>query len=310
MSFTAIDLTRLPAPTIIDQPGFETILSDRTARVLELVADLGDADLLATVTAALELESEPLAILLQEDSYREMLTRAAVQDAGKGNLLAFATGAVLDHIAAFYGVARQVIQEADPTATPPIEAVLESDTRFRARIQLAPEGFTTCGTRGAYVFWGLSASPLVKDIAVTQTETPGEVRVTVLSTEDDGTPSAALLARVEEELTARKPLNAVLIVEPASVTPYQIAATLTLFEGPGAEPVLDTATQALRTFVIRRHQLGHDVVIAGLNAALYQEGVQNVDLGAFTDDLVIGPREAAWCDPDADISVVIGGRDA
>jgi phage-related baseplate assembly protein len=308
MSFTAISLDKAGTPQVIPQLPFGEVFAARKARFIELAEARDDAEYLASVKAALDLESEGLVQLLQEDSWRELVVRQDVQDAGLGNMLAFATGPALDHLAAFYGVARQIVQEADATATPPIPEIWETDERLRKRTQLAPEGFTTNGTRGAYVFWGLSASPLVKDIGVSQTETPGEVRITVLSTEGNGTPDAALLARVDEELTARKPLNAALIIEAASITPYTIAATLTLYEGPGAEPVLEAATETLKSFVTRRHQLGHDVVIAGLNAALYQEGVQNVDLGGFASDLIVGPREAAWCDPEVDISVTIGGR--
>ena len=136
MSFTAINLDRLPPPIIIEQPDFESIFAARKARLIELAPHLAPA---------LELESEPLVKLLQEDSYRELILRAAVQDAGAGNLLAFAAGAVLDHLAAFYGVARQVIQEADASVSPPVEELLEDDARLRSRVQLAPEGFTTAG---------------------------------------------------------------------------------------------------------------------------------------------------------------------
>ena len=129
--YTAIDLAGLPAPEIIAQPDFEEIFAARKARLIEIAAALGRPDYLDELTAALELESEPLVQLLQEDSYRELLLRAAVQDAGKGNLLAFAQGAVLDHLGAFYGVARQVIQEADNSVSPPIEQVLENDIQFR-----------------------------------------------------------------------------------------------------------------------------------------------------------------------------------
>lgn len=180
-AFTGIDLERLPAPLIIEQPDFETIFSARKARLLELAELAGfTADNLSGLASALNLESEPLVQLLQEDSYRELLLRAAVQDAGKGNLLAFAQSAMLEHIGAFYDVERQIVQEADPDAIPPVAEILESDERLRRRIQLAPEGFTTAGTEGSYIFWALSASPLVTDASI-GSPAPKEVTVTVLS---------------------------------------------------------------------------------------------------------------------------------
>ncbi len=304
--YTAIDLAGLPPPQIIAQPDFEAIFAARKARLIEIAEALGRPDYLDELTAALELESEPLVQLLQEDSYRELLLRAAVQDAGKGNLLAFAQGAVLDHLGAFYGVARQVIQEADNSVSPPIEQVLENDIQFRLRIQLAPEGFSTAGPAGAYIFWGRTASPLVKDVAVSKTAVPGQVAMTILSTEGDGTPSDDLLQQVIDTVTPRKPLCSELFVHAPQIVPYSIEASLILYEGPGADQVLQEALKSVEDFVAARHRLGHDITIAALHAALVRPGVQNVTMANPTTDLVIAGNQVAWC---ADINVTIGGRD-
>jgi phage-related baseplate assembly protein len=297
MSFTAINLDRLPPPIIIEQPDFESIFAARKARLVELAPHLAPA---------LELESEPLVKLLQEDSYRELILRAAVQDAGAGNLLAFAAGAVLDHLAAFYGVARQVIQEADASVSPPIEELLEDDARLRARVQLAPEGFTTAGSLGSYTFWALSSSPLVKDVAILETATPGEVRIIVLSTEGDGEPDANLLAQVYETTEPRRPLTDNALVEAATVQDYTVTAELTLYDGPDAELVRQASITAVQAFVHEHHRLGHDITIAGLHAALYREGVQNVNITAPAATLVIDSDTAAHCNQ---VTVTVEGRD-
>jgi phage-related baseplate assembly protein len=297
MSFTAINLDRLPPPIIIEQPDFESIFAARKARLIELAPHLAPA---------LELESEPLVKLLQEDSYRELILLAAVQDAGAGNLLAFASGAVLDHLAAFYGVARQVIQEADASVSPPVEEILEDDARLRSRVQLAPEGFTTAGSLGSYSFWALSSSPLVKDVAILQTDNPGEVRVIALTSDANGVPDAALLALIDETLEPRRPLTDLVIVEAANVQEYMIEAELTLYEGPGEELVRQASVAAVEVFVAERHRLGHDITIAGLHAALYQAGVQDVTLTQPAASIVIDPDAAAYC---TGITVTVGGRD-
>lgn len=297
MSFTAINLDRLPPPIIIEQPDFESIFAARKARLIELAPDLAPA---------LELESEPLVKLLQEDSYRELILRAAVQDAGAGNLLAFAAGAVLDHLAAFYGVARQVIQEADASVSPPVEELLEDDARLRSRVQLAPEGFTTAGSLGSYTFWALSSSPLVKDVAILETATPGEVRIVVLSTEGDGEPDAALLAQVDATTEPRRPLTDHVLVEAATVQDYTVRATLTLYDGPDAELVRLASVAAVEAFVDEHHRLGHDITIAGLHAALYREGVQDIDIITPAATLVIDGDTAAKC---TQVTVTVGGRD-
>lgn len=297
MSFTAINLDRLPAPQIIEQPDFETIFAARKARLIELAPHLAPA---------LELESEPLVKLLQEDSYRELILRAAVQDAGSGNLLAFASGAVLDHLAAFYGVERLVIQEADASVSPPIEELLEDDARLRARVQLAPEGFTTAGSIGSYTFWALSASAEVKDVAILETATAGQVRVVVLSTEGDGMPDAALLALVDEATDPRRPLTDEVMVEAANVHNYTVEAELILYDGPDAELVRQASVAAVQAFVDDHHRLGHDITIAGLHAALYREGVQDIHITAPAATLEIGSDTAAHC---TQITVTVGGRD-
>lgn len=297
MSFTVINLDRLPPPIIIDQPDFETIFAARKARLIELAPHLAPA---------LELESEPLVQLLQEDSYRELLLRAAVQDAGAGNLLAFASGAVLDHLAAFYGVARMVVQEANSTTSPPVEKVLEDDARLRARVQLAPEGFTTAGSLGSYTFWALSASPQVKDVAILETETPGEVRIVVLSTEGDGEAGPDLLTMVYETTEPRRPLTDRVLVEAAIAQDYNIEAELTLYDGPDGELVRLASVTAIEAFVTEHHRLGHDITIAGLHAALYREGVQDVQITSPATTLVVGANGAAHC---SQITVTVGGRD-
>lgn len=297
MSFTAINLERLPAPQIIEQPDFETIFAARKARLIELAPDLAPV---------LEYESEPLVQLLQEDSYRELLLRAAVQDVGKGNLLAYATGAVLDHLAAFYGVARLVIQEADPTANPPLEEVLEEDERLRARVQLAPEGFTTAGSIGSYTFWALSASADVKDVAILETDTPVEVRIVVLGADGSGVPDAELLALVDATTQPRRPLTDFVMVEAATVQEFAVQATLTLYEGPDATLVIDAAREAVEAFVAEHHRLGHDITVSGLHAALHQAGVQNVRLTQPATNLVIPADTAAYC---TGITLHLGGRD-
>ncbi len=297
MSFTAINLERLPAPQIIEQPDLETIFAARKARLIELAPDLAPV---------LEYESEPLVQLLQEDSYRELLLRAAVQDAGKGNLLAYATGAVLDHLAAFYGVARLVIQEADPTANPPLEEVLEEDERLRARVQLAPEDFTTAGSIGSYTFWALSASADVKDVAILETDTPVEVRIVVLGADGSGIPDAELLALVDATTQPRRPLTDFVMVEAATVQEFSVEATLTLYEGPDAALVMDAARAAVETFVAEHHRLGHDITVSGLHAALHQAGVQNVRLTQPAANLVIPADTAAYC---TEITLHLGGRD-
>lgn len=298
-AFSAIPLEKLPPVTVVERKSHAEILAEITAWLVDRNPDL---------EPVLSLESDPLSKILEAWAYREMLLRAEFDDAGRGNMLAFATGASLDHLGALFGVARAVVQPADNNAIPPVPEIMEADDRFRSRIQLSLERATTAGPRGSYQFWGLSASAKVKDIGL-ESPAPGQVRVTVLSSEGDGVPDAATLEAVSEKLNDEdvRPLTDQVIVQGAAIRAYAVEASLMLYAGPDGEIVRKAAETAARAYVTDRHRLGHDVTISGLHAALHQVGVQNVQLVQPAGDIVIGPAEAAFC-PSDEISVVIGGR--
>ncbi len=212
---------------------------------------------------------------------------------------------MLEHLAAFYGVERQVVQAADATANPPIPLILEDDERLRARAQLAPESFTTAGSEGSYRFWALAASSEVKDVAVQEGD-PGDVILTILSTDGSGISGQPLLDLVFDEVYPRRPLTDRVTVQSATILEYQVPAVLTLYDGPDAEVVRTASQNAAQAYVDGNHKLGHDITIAGLHAALYVPGVQNVDLGTFAADLIIGPTEVGFCTL---LTVTVGGRD-
>jgi phage-related baseplate assembly protein len=216
-------------------------------------------------------------------------------------MLAFATGADLRHLGALMGVAADVIQEADPEADPPVEEILESDERLRARIQLAPEAYTVAGSRGAYTWHAMAADPHVKDIYVWAPETvgvlTGEVRVVVLSDEDDGTPSNETLTAVTAALTAEtvRPLTDRVYVDAATIVEYTVVANITTYEGPDSAVVMAAAAAAVESKVAALHALGHDVTRSALFAVLHVAGVQNVALVSPAVNVVIEDGQAAYC---------------
>ena len=159
MTLTAPNLNALPAPEIISVLDFEAVFAEMKAELLRLEPSL------ATV---LEIESEPITKLAQAVSYRILHERKLANDQAQGLMLATASGAQLDHLGAlpFISTVRQVIAPADNSTNPITEAILESDTDYRARLQLALEGYTTAGSIGSYIYHGLAASSDVKDIAI------------------------------------------------------------------------------------------------------------------------------------------------
>ncbi|WP_242441348.1 baseplate J/gp47 family protein [Stenotrophomonas maltophilia] len=79
----------------------------------------------------------------------------------------------------------------DPEAGTP--AVFETDTEFRRSIQLTTGGLSVAGPEGTYIFHALSAYSAVLDASATS-PAPGEVVVTEMARNGDGTPSDSLLA--------------------------------------------------------------------------------------------------------------------
>lgn len=298
-----IDLSRLPAPDVIETIDFEQILAERKAYMVNLWPEAEQAE----IAERLELESDPLNKLLQESAYREVILRQRINDSCRAVMLAFASGNDLDQLGALFEVERLVVTPGNPTAIPPVVEVKESDDRFRQRIQLALEGITTAGSIGSYIFHTLSASALVKDVAITR-PVPGTVRVTVLSTVGTGIPASELLDTVTAALNDEdvRPLCDTVEVTAAQITNYIITATLTFYSGPDMALVRDAAEAAVRKYVEEHHRLGHDITRSGLFAALHQPGVQKVTLTAPAADVVIADSHAAYCTA---VSVIAGDND-
>lgn len=296
--FTAIPLEDLPAPVVVEILDYERILS---ALKTDLIArDSG-------LESVLELESEPLNKLLEVCAYRELILRARVNTAAQAVMIPYANGSDLDNLAALFAVERQVIDPGNPDISPPIPPTYEDDTRLRRRTQLSLEGHTTAGPIGSYVFWSISADPAVSDVDVTSPN-PGEVLVTVLSTEADGTPSQTLQDTVLAALNHEdvRPLTDQVSVQSATIISYQIVAALTLFTGSDTEVVRQAAEQAVTGHVTEHHALGHDITLSGIYAALHQAGVQNVTLTSPAADIVVLSHQAAYC---TSVSVTVGGLD-
>jgi phage-related baseplate assembly protein len=315
-NFSQIDLSQIPAPDIVEALDFETIFT-------AMLVDLQARD--ATFTAL--LESDPAYKILEVAAYRELLLRQRVNDAARGVMLATAVGTDLDNLAANFNVLRFEIMAANDTVIPPIPAVNESDTNFRARTQLAFEGLSTAGPVGSYIYHGLSASGEVKDIAVDAvtfhitdglvvidndanltTPEPGKVVVTVLSTTGNGVADTELLGLVTAAVNVDtvRPLTDRVTVRSAAIVNYSVVATLYFYDGPSAPTVLAAAHIALNAYIAEHRKIGYDITRSGIFAALHQPGVQNVTLTTPSADVVIANYQASYCTA---ITLTNGGVD-
>ncbi|WP_321392844.1 baseplate assembly protein [Emcibacter sp.] len=282
---TRINLSSLPAPDIIQQLDYNTILIRMRDRLIEILPALDGLT-----------EADPANAILEVVAEAEFLLRQQANDHGRGLLLAYATGNNLDQLAAFYNIERLVVDPGDANAIPPIAPTYETDERLRDRILLAFEGQSTAGPIGSYKFHGLSADGLVKDIAV-ESPSAGVVDVTVLSTEGNGTPTQQIIDNVTAALNGDdvRPLTDQVNVQPATITTYAVDATLTIGEGPDATVVKAQAEAAVQAYVTERHRIGATVSLSGIYGALHQSGVELVTLTAPVADIVPNSVTAAYC---------------
>jgi phage-related baseplate assembly protein len=282
-TYTAVDLSRLPAPAIIETLSFDAVYADMLASFLLLMPDFD-----ATV------ESDPVIKILQLCAYRELLLRGRVNDAAKAVMLAYAVGTDLDHAAALFGVARLLITPADPDHG--IAAVYEGDDDFRRRVSLAPEAFSVAGPQGAYIFHALSADGDVRD-ASADSPVAGDVVVTVLSRIGNGAADGDLLATVAAHVSPEnvRPLTDHVIVRSAEIINFAVQALISTFSGPDHALVIAAGQAKLVEFLETNRKLGRDVTRAGIIASLFVEGVQNIELTSPPDDVPISDHQAGWC---------------
>lgn len=295
-TYTAIDLSRIAPPDIVEAISFEAVLA----------AMLADLQARAPEFTAL-VESDPAYKILEVAAYRETLIRQRVNEGARAVMLAYAGGADLENLAALFGVSRLLISAGDPDAVPPVPIVYESDAELRRRTQLSLEGFSTAGPRGAYIFHALSADADVLDANATS-PAAGDVLVTVLSRTGSGAAGSGLLAAVDAALTDDdvRPLTDHVVVASASIVNYAITATLYFYDGPDHAVVLASAQAAAAAYAAAQHRIGRDVTLSGVYAALHQPGVQRVELASPSANVVIGDTQAAWCTA---ITLTDGGVD-
>lgn len=298
-----IDLSQLPAPDVVEELDYESLLAERKATLISLYP----VDQQEAIARTLALESDPIVKLLQENAYREVMLRQRVNEAARAAMVAFANGGDLDQLGANSNTPRLTIIPADDDAIPPVAAVMESDDDFRQRIPDAFEGMSVAGPVGAYQIHGRSADGRVADVSVTS-PAPACVTVSVLSREGDGTAPPELIDIVTAALNAEdvRPIADRVTVQSAKIVPYEIDAVLYLFPGPEAEPIRQASEQKLKKYISTQHRLGRDIRLSAIYAALHVEGVQRAELKKPLADIVLNETQASNC---TRYTLIVGGSD-
>lgn len=298
-----IDLSQLPAPAVVEELDYETLLAERKATLVSLYPE----DQQEAVAKTLALESDPIVKVLQENAYREVILRQRVNEAAQAVMVAYASSSDLDQLAANNNVARLVITPADDTATPAVAAEYESDSELRQRVPAAFEGMSVAGPVGAYEYHATSADGRVADASAVS-PSPAVVVVSVLSREGNGTAPADLLAAVATALNDEsvRPVSDRVTVQSAQIVDYRIEAMLYTYPGPAVEPIFADAATRLNAYINEQRRLGRDIRRSAIYAALHTQGVQRVELAAPLADVVLDKTQAANC---TGYSILPGGSD-
>ena len=300
MTGTAIDLSKLPAPTIVEELDFATIFEKRMARYQEIVEESGQE-----FTAL--VPSEPAYKIIEENSYRELVWRQRVNEAAKAVMVAFSKGTDLDQISANFETERLVITEADPTTTPPTEEVKEDDDSLRERTQESFEGLSVAGPWAAYELHARSADGRVSDAKAIS---PSPACVTVSILENNGAVKAAadLVQKVDTALTPEdvRPIADRVTTKAAEIINYEIIATAYLEDGPEAEPVMKAANDGAIAYATKKRRIGRNVNRSAINAAIHVEGISKLVITSPAADIEISNEQAAYC---TGITILNGGVD-
>jgi phage-related baseplate assembly protein len=299
-TITAVDLSQLPPPTVVQQLDFESI-------VAAILADLQARAALAGIPFTALVESDPAYKIIEVCAYRELLLRQDMNEDAVAVMLAYAEGADLDQIGANYDCERLTITPADNTTIPPTPAVMEDDADYRARIQLSMEGYSCAGPVGSYQYLTKSASADVLDASVTS-PVAGTVLVSVLSRTGNGSALPGTLSAVQAALSAEtvRPLCDTVQVQTATIIQYSINAVLTFPATVDAATVTANALASAQAYADARHKVGASVTVAGVHGALMVPGVINAVLQApgMTADIVPTDTQATYC---TGITLVNGG---
>ncbi|MER9003333.1 baseplate J/gp47 family protein [Mesorhizobium sp. M0862] len=261
-------LEGLPVPAIIASLSYEEIRQNTINKLVDIDPSY----------SAL-LESDPAIKVIEASSYNDLVLRERANDVAKANLLFFAKGSDLDHLAAFYDVLR---------------LIGETDSALRSRTILAIQGRSTGGTEERYKFIARTADVRVKDVAVYQVNGGPKLRVALLSSVNGGATDDPMLAAVAAAVTAPavRAINDVIEVVSATQAPQNIVLNVWLL--PNAPlAIIDSMETLIRSAWFDESGIGFDLNPSWIAARVHIPGVSKVEVVTPAAPVVAGDNQAA-----------------
>jgi phage-related baseplate assembly protein len=255
---STFDFSTLPPPEVIKTFYYETILSER-------MTDLRQRLLAAGIDYDVgHLETDILKVVHLGDSMREVTLRSAINDAAMANLLAFALGGDLEHLAFFYDVER-------------LEG--ETDDALRDRTVLAIKARSPGGSEWWYAAAAKRADVRIRSVKPYREKFWPIIHIAVLSNENGGIPDQKMLDAVTTEVMSDRVrlLNDTLIIEPAVATGTDIEADIWLLPD-AAFGLMDALPEILRQAWKSEAAIGFDLEPSWIEARLHVSGVKRVQV--------------------------------
>lgn len=212
-------------------------------------------------------------------AYREMLLRSAINETGKQNLVAFASGVMLDYLGQFFGVTR---------------LAGESDDNLRERIRLAPETYSTTGSRRAYIYHAMTADERVIDAEAINVD--NRVQVYVL-TDTESVPDE-LIDKVQKAVNDDKhrPLSDHVTTFPAIARPYELMVELVVQADTNRTELEKQVRYQLDALVQKlRNKLGLFVVPSQVIQAIQHSSIEQIIIKEPSQLISVLPYEYALC---------------
>lgn len=274
-ALTAIDFTRLPAPSAIEAWTPEQLIAAGKARFLEHWAEEQAIDPSLPDFTESVLETHPSIITLRTFAGLRGIDRQRVNDAFRALLAPLAKGSNLDQIAGSRNIERLVVTPA--TATSP--AIMQSDASL-LRDYLLSFDLPAAGSRDRYLFEAFRAWPQSADRALGLWDArvngrvvhgrPGDVDI-VLAGPFGRVPTAPELAQVRAAVTAPnvKPEAVSVNVLPAVRVEYQKSLVLDVPAGPDPILVVNEARARVLAVATERTVIGGEIPTDLISGAAY-----------------------------------------
>ena len=315
--FSPVDPNSLPMISLVEVPDVETLIR---ARMNEVKARWSFYDPPLGAQYDVEgLEFDPIKITMEAGASSELNALSFVNAMGKATTLAFAVGGDLDALASRY-----------PNGVPRLNKGLpneETDDRYRFRIWLSSNSFSTAGSGLAYVFQALTALPELRDATAIvrrdSFEKEPQVIITCLlegapaATDPDPilaavalganpVPSTAQLLKVRARVTDPSigPLTDIVVVNAAQVVPVDYRIRVWFFFGADRAASLAAIGAAFSAMIGKQRYLGFSNTLAAVYTACYQYGVSNVIVDEPGGDVIVDETQVVIVN-----SVIIDPRD-